>query len=449
MIANSQNNAVMQRIPGKRRDNDLTTPTGFLSPNTKAWLILMIVACIQYGYGLYISMAMAGFILLLSSSRLQSISSLTAVPLVAFSIAFLWNVALAPPAAEFKWLREIRLTLLLSALIYLQRCIFPSDFKSALTRAPWITLTILLSSFALLQYIGLSFGKGYFVPSYMFVSSDDLALGASWTAHAEENGLVLSIRPSSLYSEPSYFGLILLFLHVLILLHREAKASLAMSLFIILISTIISSGLAIVANITVAVFHHNRNAIPKLIISVAILGVLMLLLSMLGGLPDRLTAFLDGTDASANVRLWQPLTILSRAIAESPFGFPTTGALSYFIYLGDVAPRGEQPFQNGLFNLILSYGVTSPLILAIIFQGGQSALGRIFIFFALVQNGSYSEIDKLVLITIVCCVIPKPETSANPIAVSMRGPSLNNARFRELSRPDQPQTFPQHNNQQR
>lgn len=375
-------------------------------------------------------MAAMGLLLLLVSSHPRQITLTPLVPLVAFLVCLLWNLTFTHPAAEFNWLREFRLAVLLAITIYLQRCQIRADFAEALLQLPWIKLTVALSVFAIVQYIGTHAGQNFFVPAFMFTNSDDPALGSSWADHAEEHSLELAIRPASLYSEPSYFGLILLFVHLIVILRGRSTTSLIMSAGVIAVSALIASGFAVATNVTIAMVYYNRrSAINLLIFFTAAVAVAFFVWS-LDFTPQRIQSILDGSDASTSIRIVQPFNIIAEALTQSPFGFPVTGASSYFVYTGELNAYSDRPFQNGFFNLILSFGLLSFPILVLLFSGSRTLIGRLFILFALFQNGAYSEVDKVVLISIVSLLTaryrdrPKLASSAiNPpgLCLSRRG----------------------------
>jgi hypothetical protein len=239
----------------------------------------------------------------------------------------------------------------------------------------------------------------------MFITSGDQALGANWIDFAAAHQITMKVRPSSLYSEPSYFGLILLFLHVIILTYRDASTAKKMSIFILATGVLIQSGLAVLSNLVVVIYFYSGKNLSQRVIAVSVTLLLIAIFAIGDVLPQRVGDILAGTDGSANIRLFEPFNVIGEVLTKWPFGFPLSGAASYYIHVNMIPEGQDTPFQNGLLNLIISFGWLSPFILVPYFRGATCNLARLFLLFAIAQNGGPIEVDKLVLMSIISLVI--------------------------------------------
>jgi hypothetical protein len=109
----------------------------------------------------------------------------------------------------------------------------------------------------------------------------------------------------------------------------------------------------------------------------------------------------DQTDNSYKNRFQIPFQILPEFIQDHPFGVPF-----YVRTLENVNINGSfiwtDVVHNSFYNIIFSYGIISILIFFLIyFNFHRRPLLILFATLALMQNGSFFDFDKLVLISIV------------------------------------------------
>jgi hypothetical protein len=180
-----------------------------------------------------------------------------------------------------------------------------------------------------------------------------------------------------------------------------------------------------------AAFHAPR--IPKsFAIALAVLALSAgLLATVTGALPSsvakstgRIERIVSGEDESVAIRLVQPFELLGQVLTDAPFGVPITAAESYFVRHRMIVPFQDQPFQNGVFNFLMSYGWLALPLLWMLWRAAGGGANGLFVLFVLAQNGAELDFDKLVVIVFALQIARyRRYRAAAPQQYSSRHPS--------------------------
>lgn len=260
--------------------------------------------------------------------------------------------------------------------------------------------------FILLQFWAIKFGdpQGLFLPweFYGNTAGDEIdgkrltTLPSYWLEFGFDKGLLLGdefkIRPSASYSEPSYVGFLCLACFF-VLSYSGLNLIIGISFILSAASSILcesASGIIIIS--AFAIFRFKEKILSDMrLISLAI-PLLFLILSFsdvhrvldVGNMHD---------EASGFIRIVKPVINIINQFGDGYFlGMPEYMMTKYHsdYYNGVLIGRG---LDNGVFNIIMTTGVFSPFLFAIL---KRVAGVDFFVFFILgaVINGSPFSFDK-------------------------------------------------------
>jgi hypothetical protein len=241
-----------------------------------------------------------------------------------------------------------------------------------------------------------------------------LGLPAEW--FAQESGTIAtdlaliygpdSLRPAASFSEPSYFGFVLLSIALMLVplagKSRLATTGLVLAIAAGLLSRSLSFFLAVIVVIVLPFAlerQRHRGALILALIAVTVPLVAFsgsALLSRLGSATSAETA-----DASTADRIFGPLLAMPGYLAEYPAGSPFSSLEQTLVpHLADRTNSAGEILNNALFNLIFAYGVVGFAIIAAILVAARDLRMRLYMVVCAMFNGAFLAIDKVAMITL-------------------------------------------------
>jgi hypothetical protein len=131
----------------------------------------------------------------------------------------------------------------------------------------------------------------------------------------------------------------------------------------------------------------------KRVTSLIILAAIFMTATMI-----RSTLYSVVGSESLAIRVFNPARILLGFLISHPFGEPFYNRLSLIAETG-TGITWTNISDNGFFNLLFSYGLIGILITLGIFSIAKGNLKlKVFLLAAIVQNGSFLDIDKMALV---------------------------------------------------
>ncbi|MGG1945036.1 hypothetical protein AB1286_09510 [Trinickia sp. NRRL B-1857] len=365
-------------------------------------LILMLPA-IQYGKSYFLSVATVLFLWTAWNTRLRIVPLPIAMALIATGASLVFCAVVLPDEPILP--REARFAV---GLLFLFAALWGAPKHAAHRFDGRFALGMLIALFLVtaVQWVAAKKGIALFPPQRLFTNPDDQALASAWVEHAREHGYAWTIRPAAAFSEPSYLGCMTLLLQFLCL-HTLRPRLRWLALFTALATSFLAQTyFGLTSNLLIfAAFHASR--VPKSFALAA--GVLALSAGLLavetGALPaaamkstGRIERIVSGDDPSVAIRLAQPFQLLGDVFAHAPFGVPISAAESYFVRHRLIVPFQDEPFQNGVFNLVFAYGWLALPLLLLLWRASGGGVAGLFMLFVLAQNGAELNFDKLVII---------------------------------------------------
>ncbi len=208
-----------------------------------------------------------------------------------------------------------------------------------------------------------------------------------------------NIRPAGTFSEPSYLGLIsiscmiisgfsknlwrnnskIFYVNLLVVVFSQSKSALLFASILLLIYLKRNSSKDI---------NYFRGVVFPLILIGVVSSAGLILQTLLSG---------KGSVSIEN-RIYKPLEMVFTFVVSNPLGASFYDRIDGFAD-SNSGITWEEISHNSLFNLIFSYGLVGFLLIFYIMRlaGGDFIL-LIFLFAALIQNGSFLDFDKLFLV---------------------------------------------------
>lgn len=363
--------------------------------NPYAHGVLLLLPGLQYGLNYFASVAAVLFMWTVWQTRLRAVALPSAIAFIAASLSLLWTVALLPDVPYLP--RELRFAVGLVVLFWA----LAGEPRHAAGRfdGRWaLALLCALALFVVAQWLAGKKGIALYVPQKLFVNSDDWSLAASWVEHAREHGYDWSVRPSASFSEPSYLGGVSLVLHFICLHTLTGRARKVASIVALLACVIAQTYYGLASNLLILGAFHGRRVPKAMVLSAGMLALCLCALPLFAAEPSRLERILSGNDVSTGLRVFQPFQLLGYVLAHAPFGVPMTAASSFFLQHKLIAPFEDAPFQNGVLNLLFSYGWLGLPILVLLWRAAGGGVGALFMFLLMAQNGAPLDFDKIVMI---------------------------------------------------
>lgn len=206
------------------------------------------------------------------------------------------------------------------------------------------------------------------------------------------------IRPIGFYGEPSYMSFITLILYLLVLTYNHSNKIIFFDILTFLIIALSESVSGIIVFIVIQVYQYKniffkKKYIPYLLITC----ILLITFISKTEISTRILNSLHGEiDPSFYIRLFEPINILIKMLEDNYyFGISITVLDSYMNQLN------IKGIDNGLYNLVFSYGYLSLLILIIIYYFIKNTFLFSIFLLLIFFNGAVFSIDKGVLFALL------------------------------------------------
>ena len=208
-----------------------------------------------------------------------------------------------------------------------------------------------------------------------------------------------TIRPAGTFSEPSYLGLVSISLMIVSGFSKTPWRNNSKVFFLNFIIILLSqSKSAFFYSLVLALIYLFRNKLEKVRLYRGVFFPIFLIGGVLGAEFIIQTLLSSRGSISIQNRIYKPIEVLADFIASNPLGVSFYDRINSFA-VSDTGVTWESISHNSFFNLIFSYGLVGILI---IFQILRLSNGDfiliIYLFAALLQNGSFLDFDKLFLV---------------------------------------------------
>ena len=403
-----------------------STNVGFLrSPATLLLVLIFFIPFMQMGVSYYLSVQVGLFIILFFAVEFRIILKnlpMFIIVLSAMLISTLFYID--SPYFLHSMIRVIREMLFLVVIVAICNTpqVYIEKHKPVLVAIAILVLTIFTSVFLQFYFYKYLSSTLFFVPSQFYIAGF-ATLADTWGTFAEAHGIVVKIRPSSFYAEPSYLGFIILSLATIILrvfYDNKYKKILLSVLFISLLLSQTLSGLVAFGLLLGVFYFKNFSRIhPFILTSIFLLTPVYFLLFPLPELIERLLSFSDRREeVSGFIRLVLPFELISRVLIHSPFGVPQDELLSFLRQPSvGIEPYMLQPsalfglqlagLDNAFLNLFIFYGIFGSLIIWVFIRKINEPLLLLYIFLAAMFSGSIFSFDKTVVISMVFLIVSR------------------------------------------
>ncbi|MBL0394123.1 hypothetical protein JJ685_23490 [Ramlibacter monticola] len=203
------------------------------------------------------------------------------------------------------------------------------------------------------------------------------------------------IRPSASFSEPS--ALVALGLVGIVASYSYSNRILRWLSFLAIALSMSLSGLLFGVFITIT--EQRRQArMGALLPSLGVFAIAVAILLYSPLLSTRIISVVSGEDASAAVRIFEPVRLISELLRRNWFFGASEGALRA------LSPNGAGVFDNWMLNQLMFYGVLGVGFIWLAFVVVPRRLWHLVIAFAFL-NGELFYYDRLLLLWISCLVI--------------------------------------------
>jgi hypothetical protein len=375
-------NAIVRRMVADMRGNPF------------AHGLILLLPAIQFGLSYFASVAALLFVLTAWHMRARVTPFTTGVVIVAVSLSLIWTIVFLPEVPNMP--REMRLAAGMLLLFWGLEGAPRHNFSKLNGMWPLVVL-LLLTLAALAQAVAGRKGIALYVPTKFFINSNDVSLAAAWAEHAREHGYDFKIRPSASFSEPSYLGGVSLFLNFVCLHTLRGRPRLVANAAALIACVIAQTFFGLLANAVILFVFYHRHINKSVMLCLAALGLATLALPIFAAEPSRIDRILSGNDVSVGLRLFQPFDVLGHVLGNAPFGIPMTVAPEYFINNGMVQRFEDAPFQNGVFNVLFSFGWLGIPVLWLALRTAGGGICALFLLLLMCQNGAPFDFDKIVM----------------------------------------------------
>lgn len=259
------------------------------------------------------------------------------------------------------------------------------------------TIALFICSIAWYQ---LFIDKSLQLPEYLFAKGSNLSYTDDISIYAYHQN---TLRANSIYTEPSYLGMILCCLYALISKNTIRRKNLII-LIIIITQLLCGSALGIFGTALITAILIAKSSSKKVLLPILLIAppLIHLLFSQLLHKYEftLLTRMLnEGGDASFLVRIVNPFFLIAENIANFDYlGIPSN-FYDHFLYTGLYNSMGDFPGHNGILGLVLHYGIAGMLIIALILTKLKNPLEWCLFLIIFSQNGSFLSYDKVLTFT--------------------------------------------------
>jgi hypothetical protein len=285
-----------------------------------------------------------------------------------------------------------------------------------------VVLVLSIAALVALQFYFYQFRGStiFFVPTKFYIG-DFGTFAATWAAFAQSHGLVIKIRPSSFYAEPSYLGFIATSLLVIVLKtfpEGFRKHLLILTLLATLFLSQTLSGLIAFGLLLIAFYFNKIKRIHPFLVTELLLLVPIYLL--LFPVPHVFLRILDVGDPqkelSGYIRLIVPFELIGKVLMHRPLGVPqdelfnflnqrSVGAIAEMFRISANSDQRVSGLDNAFLNFFIFYGV---LGVAVIWAFAKQITNRLllyYLFLASFFNGALLSYDKAVVISTVFLIV--------------------------------------------
>ncbi len=297
-------------------------------------------------------------------------------------------------------------------------------------------LFVLLTAFfvmAALQTVLYSRNVYFGLPKDLYIMGTGTIADETRLGYSEGN-----LRPSATYSEPSYLGLVLLSLAMVIGSKAQTRRGKVM-LGLIVVTGLLSRSASFLLTgalmlVVPAIVQRRRGGANLRTVGLALLVALpVFLFTKAGALLDRLSKASSSptADFSAQMRLVGPIEALPGYLSDHPFGLPISQALKVLpqYYPSEVLAHGFGS-DNALFNFFFSYGLLAVIPLAAIFLAARDLRIKLFLFSCMMFNGGFlrADITAMMVFAALNYLSPATEVARRPLQKARTAPPR--ARFK-------------------
>ena len=212
------------------------------------------------------------------------------------------------------------------------------------------------------------------------------------------------VRPMGTYGEPSYLSYVMFSFMVIVspLIMKKNKISNSVFFIALLCVLLTRSGLGFLFSGALTGYLLMKKDFWAGLLTLIATIVILVIFSNYIYVFDRFSEItVHGSEKSSGYfRVFLPLIILPEFLTTHPLGMTLTGDnLSAFVEGYPV--RWYSIIDNGLLNLVFSYGLVGVVMLAyLFFKYSRSVVMLLFIAFTLLQNGDPWSLDKLAVVLI-------------------------------------------------
>jgi hypothetical protein len=294
-------------------------------------------------------------------------------------------------------------------------------------------LTVLIVCQKLLQFAGVFVS----MPKGLIAQGEETLVDAARLSFLHDIGIQY-YRPSLFYSEPSYFGLIVLSLFVVLISASKSSRLLSVAVLLVVASALASGSGYLVVTASVMFFlyglTHARDGsgfgkwTMALALCVGVVGVILMFVP----LDPRLSGLLRARDLSASGRLVLPIRWVNATWMDvSPFGYPVEALYPKMVSSGLMPSVVGSPFDNGVLNILMYFGVAGVAVLAALRLRVGDWFAFAYLAAALMQNGAFGNWDKAFIVGLTCVLLNSIRSakyadslSASPSSLWARGGPL-------------------------
>ncbi len=219
-------------------------------------------------------------------------------------------------------------------------------------------------------------------------------------------------RPSLVFAEPSYFALVVVSLFAVLLACLPSPRTLSLAAASICIAALSSgSGYLVVCAALLFALHwflyrEWGRALGRMVPTLFVLILIGAIVIMYVPIDARLAILFSSGDASAYGRLMLPVRWVGATWWHlSLLGYPIGAIYPKLSGSGFVPASAISPLDNGLFNLLMNFGLGGLFILASMRLRIGGWFGFVYVLLALMQNGTFGSWDKAFIIGLTCVLI--------------------------------------------
>lgn len=356
--------------------------------------LIAIIPAIQLGFSWWVTVSLFSCLwLIIEAFRKRRYASITVDAILLCTLAgMLISVSINPSSDTRDLLRVLREGLILFLLMQLANNFTAKSFQfSENYHKTLIYVSLFQICFCSVQYLFLLRGRYVSLP-YSFYGDRASTL-------PDMADLKYSyIRPAGTFSEPSYLALVCLGL-VICALNLKGKSQYRILIIGCNSATILlsQSKLGYFGLISILLVTMSSKSLRQRVRFFHYF--LVILMASFSYVLLQILSYQAGSSYVNRIRI--PWQIIPDFIQNNPFGLPF-----YVRTLKNTYTKGNffwaDILHNSIYNIIFSYGLVSILVLFLIyFNFRRRPLMILFATLALVQNGSFLDFDKLLLVSLV------------------------------------------------